>query len=196
MAGSPSAAPRSRVEAVGGGTEAVAARLDEARNASRAAEDAAVPRRVTGGETAELEQLHEEMIDAESKAGRGMRRSAGRSAFDKAEADLQSALAPLGYPAWAAFRMGNGMAAVSAEVMVEYDLVQTELEAAEAEWAELMARLERDTELQDVLEAIDRAHEHAVTLLGSDPLADGRSPEVMAEAFQAHLVDAASIGID
>ncbi|MEM7141913.1 MAG: hypothetical protein AAF548_12865 [Actinomycetota bacterium] len=186
----------SRMEATGGGTEVVAARLDAARTAARIAEDAAVPRRVTEEETVRLEELHERMLGAESKAGKGVRRGAGRAAFEKAEAELHDALAPLGYPTWAAFRMGNGMASVPTEVMVEYDLAQRELEEAEIEWAQLMARLERDTDLQDVLTAIDRAHEHAMTLLDEDPVAGGGGPDAMAEALQAHLVDAASVGVE
>lgn len=188
----------SRMEAAGGGTEVVAARLDEARRAARAAEDAAVPRKVTEDEVAELEVLHEAMIDAEGRVGKGVRRTASRAAFDIAEKELQDALEPLGYPTWAAFRMGNGMAAVSTEALVEYDVAQKELEDAELEWAQLMARLERDTDLQDVLTAIDKAHEHAVTLLGEDPLAGvtDASPDLVTEALQAFVVDADSVGVD
>ncbi|MDW3218542.1 MAG: hypothetical protein R8F63_07985 [Acidimicrobiales bacterium] len=188
----------SRMEAAGGGTELVAARLDDARRAARAAEDAAVPRKVTEAEVAELEVLHETMIDAEGRVGRGVRRATTRAAFDAAEKALQDALEPLGYPTWAAFRMGNGMAAVPPEALIEYEVAQHELEAAELEWAELMARLERDTELQDVLTAIEKAQEHAVSLLGEDPLAGGddASPDLLTEALQAFVVDADSVGVD
>lgn len=188
----------SRMEAAGGGTEAVAARFEEARRATRAAADAAVPRKVTEAEIAELELLHERMIDAESRAGRGVRRGATRMAFDVAEKALQEALEPLGYPTWAALRMGNGMAAVPTEALVGYDIAQKELEDAELEWAQLMARLERDTDLQDVMTAIDQAHEHAVSLLGEDPLAGatGSSPDVVTDALQAFVVDADSVGVE
>lgn len=187
----------SRMEASGGGTEVLAARLDEARAAARRAEDAAVPRRVTDEEAAELEELHEAMINAERRAGKGVRRGAGRAAFEKAEKALQDALEPLGYPTWAAFRMGNGMAAVPTAVLVAYNDAQKDLEAAEIEWAQLMARLERDTDLQDVLDAIDKAQEHAVELLGEHPAgADDDTFTVMAEALHAHKVPGASVGVD
>ncbi|MEQ8841253.1 MAG: hypothetical protein RIB98_09750 [Acidimicrobiales bacterium] len=187
----------SRVEAAAGGTEAVATRLDEARAAARRAEDAAVPRKVTEQEAAELERLHDEMITAEQKAGRGVRRSAGRASFEEAADELQQALEPLGYPTWAAFRMGNGLAQVPDEVIAEYEQAQAALEIAETEWTMLMARIEQDSELQDVLTAIDRALEHAVELLGEDPLAsgEGTDEELVMAALQAHRVDAASVGV-
>ncbi len=192
----------SRMEAAGGGTEAVAARLDAARAAARAAEDAAVPRPITEEEADRLETLHEAMLAAEQRAGRGVRRAAGRAAFEKAEAALRDALAPLGYPTWAAFRMGNGMASVSQEALDEYERSQAELEAAEIELAQLMARLERDTDLQDVLTAIDRALDHARELLGDeffDDVSGGDAPPadpaIVREALEACTVDAASIGV-
>jgi hypothetical protein len=187
----------SRMEAAGGGTEVVAARLDAALAAAVAAEKAAVPRPILPEEAETLETLHEEMLDAERRAGRGVRRGAGRAAFEVAAAALQEALAPLGYPTWAALRMGNGLVSVSQEVLVEHDRSQAELEAAEIELAELMARLERDTELQDVLTAIDRALDRARELLGNDPYeeADDAGPAVVTEALQSAVVDAGSIGV-
>ncbi|MEZ5167871.1 MAG: hypothetical protein R2695_15825 [Acidimicrobiales bacterium] len=64
--------------------------------------------------------------------------------------------------------MGNGKAAVPQSAIDAYEVAAAELAAAEAEWEALMARLDQDTELQDVLSAIDRATEHAPKLL--DPL--------------------------
>ena len=186
----------SRMEAHGGGTEVIAARLDAARKATKIAEDAAMPRRITQEETDHLEMLHEAVLGAESKAGKGVRRGAGRAAFERAEAELQAALDPLGYPTWAAFRMGNGKAAVPEEALVQYDLALTELEAAEVEWAQLMAHLEQDTDLQDVLTAIDRAREHARNLLGEGSVTGAADPEDVADALRGLVVDAASVGVD
>ena len=184
----------SRMEASGGGTEAVAARLDAARAAARAAEDAAVPRSVLPEEEEHLERLHDEMIAAEGKVGRGLRRGAAKAGFDRAAAALQAVLDPLGYPTWAAFRMGNGMASVLAEALVEYERAGVELETAEMEWAELMARLERDTELQDVLLAIERALEDAIEILGTDRFEDDdHDLDVVSDALRTATVDAASL---
>jgi len=187
----------SRIEAAGGGTEAVAARLEAARASARQAEDGAVPRQVRPDEVAELERLHEIMMDAEQKAGRGVRRGAGRAAFHEAEAALQEALAPLGYPTWSAFRMGNGLASVPTEALVEYDRAQVELEAGELEWAMLMSRLESDTDLQDVLTGIDKALDHATQILGTDP-SDGATDgaeAVVAAALEAFTIDSAEVGV-
>ncbi len=187
----------SRVEAGGGGTEEVAARLDAARVAARKAEDAAVPRKISQQESDRLGQLHEAMIQAEQKAGRAVRRGAGKAAFEAASAAFHEALDPLGYPTWAAYRMGNGMAAVPPEALEEYERAQVALEAAELELAMVMARIERDTELQDVLAAIDRAQEHAIELLGRDPnldAADDDDDPIMT-ALQALTVDASTVGV-
>jgi cob(I)alamin adenosyltransferase len=191
----------SRMEAAGGGTEAVAARLDEARRVARRAEDAAVPRKISQDESDWLGDLHEKMIQAEQKASRGVRRGAAKDAFDKAAKEFHDALDPLGYPTWAAYRMGNGMAAVAPEALAAHEKAQAELEAAELELAMLMARIERDTELQDVLSGIDRALEHATQLLGFDPQAGadagdaGDADDPVMAALQSLSVDAASVGV-
>ena len=188
----------SRMEAAGGGTEAVAARLDEARIAASRAEDAAVPRKISQEESDWLGELHEKVIQAEQKAGRGVRRGAAKEAFEQAEQEFRDALDPLGYPTWAAYRMGNGRAAVSPEASEAHEKAQVELEVAELELAKLMARIESDTELQDVLGGIDRALEHAVRLLGFDPQtadsSDADEDPVMS-ALQSSTVDAATVGV-
>lgn len=188
----------SRIEANGGGTEAVAARLDAARAAARAAEDAAVPRSVDETESSRLEALHDRVLDMESKAGRSIRRGAARKDFEEAQRDLNEALDEIGYPTWAAFRMGNGLASVSQAKLDEYERARKELENAEIEWAELMARLERETDLQSVLNAIDTALDHAITLLGFDPYADSPDddPNSLAEALRDRTIDSGSLHVD
>jgi len=187
----------SRFEAGGGGTEAVAARLAAAHAEARRAEDAAAPRKISQDESDRLGQLHEAMIQAEQKAGRGVRRGAGKAAFEEALAALHDALDPFGYPTWAAYRMGNGVAAVPPEVLEEYERTQVALEVAELELAMVMARIERDTELQEVLAAIDRAQEHAIELIGRDPQTDAGDDDddPIMTALQALTVDASTVGV-
>ena len=188
----------SRVESSGGGTEAVAARLDAARAAARAAEDAAVPRAIASDELTRLEGLHDRVVELEGKAGRAVRRGAARRDFESAQAELIEALDEIGYPSWAAFRMGNGMASVKPELLEAYERSQVELEAAELEWAELMARLEADTDLQSVLNAIEAALEHATRLLGRDPYdgSEGDDPEILADALRARTIGSHQATID
>lgn len=185
----------SRMEASGSGTETVATRLENARAGALSAETSAVPRPITAEESALLEELHEVMLAAETKAARGVRRGAGRAAFERANEALQEALEPLGYPTWAAYRMGNGMASVSDELLVAHARATTELDAAETEWAELMARLEGDSELQDVLAAIERALEHAHELLGAGAELEG-DPDAVTAALQALTIDASAVGVN
>lgn len=188
----------SRMEAAGGGTEAVAARLDAARAASRAAEDAAVPREVDAEQSDRLGELHEGVIQLEGRVSRSLRRGVARKEFETARAELNAALDEIGYPTWAAFRMGNGLASVNPDNLVEYDRARAELDTAESEWAQLMVRLERDTELQTVLKAIESALSGAVEILGEDPYGDlePEDPEILSGALRRHRVDAASVGVD
>ncbi len=186
----------SRMEAAGGGTEAVAARLDAARAAAGSAEDAAVPRNVLPDEATELAALQDRVLELDRRVGKTIRRGAARRAFELAKGELNEALDGVGYPTWAAFRMGNGMVVVSSERVTAYEKSVVDLEAAELEWADLMARLERDTDLQTVLDAIDVAASRAVQLLGHDPMKDGQSdnPDLITEALLAVTVDAGSVG--
>lgn len=187
----------SRIEATGRGTEAVAARLDAARTAARSAEDAAVPRSVQEAETRRLEELHDQVLAAEARAGRSIRRGASRRHFEEAQRALNAALDEIGYPTWAAFRMGNGLASVSQADLDEYDRAREELEQAESEWTEVMARLERETDLQSVLNAIDTALDHAVALIGHDPYSGSADddPDRLADELRARTIDAASIPV-
>ena len=90
------------------------------------------------------------------------------------------------------------MPPVSQAKLDEYERAREELESAEFEWAELMARLERETDLQSVLNAIDTALDHAITLLGFDPYADATDddPELLAAALRARTIDAGSLPVD
>ena len=188
----------SRMEATGGGTEAVAARLDAARAQARAAEDAALPRAVLADESARLEALHERVIELDSRSNSSIRRISARKELPQVRAEFEAALKEIGYPTWAAFHMGNGIVAVTPERVAEYERSRSELEAAEVEWAELMARLERDTDLQSVLNAVETAHDQAIAILGSDPYADTDSddPNVLVEALNGYLVEADSVAVD
>jgi hypothetical protein len=188
----------SRLEAAGDGTELVAVRLDAARAAAEAAELAVVPRSIRPEESEALEVLHDKVLDTEQRAGRGVRRAASRAAFDQADSALRDALAPLGFPTWAAFRMGGGQTSISQEARDEHDRCQEELEAAEAEMARLAERLEKETDLQDVLNAIERALDDARGLVdtnevGADAVDD---PERLRAALEEVTVDARSVGVD
>lgn len=188
----------SRLEAAGLGTEELAARLEEAREEVRRTRAATVARRITPEEKAELEALNEAKLEAEQKAGTGLRRGAGRAELEEAVRTLQDALEPFGYPTWAAYRMGNGTVVVPDEALNAHDVACDELEALEREWADVMARLEDDDELQAVFDAIGKAREQAVALLGEDPAADhdGNWVEPIAEALRAVRIPGDSVGVD
>ena len=189
----------SRIEAAGGGTEAVAARLDEARAAARATEAAAVPRSISKDEYTELELLNDRVLELDRRTGRHIRRTAARKDYENARVVLNSALEKIGYPTWAALRVGDGMAHVTAEQLAAYEKSRDDLESAELEWAELTARLEQDDDLQSVLDAIDAAFDRAVELLDCDPYTesdtDEDDPAVVSDALVAHRVDASTVGV-
>lgn len=188
----------SRVEASGGGTKVVAARLEEARAGAQVAKDAATPRYITPEEADRVERLHEAVLEAEQRAARGLRKGAGRADFEEAEAELYEALDALGHPTWAAFRMGNGLVPVPETAQKAFEQAQVDLEVAESEWAELMARLEGDTELQDVLAEIDATRERARALLGPDAATaiDRDDADALAAALREITIDSDTVDID
>jgi hypothetical protein len=186
----------SRIEAHGDSTETLAARLEVARAEAQAAEAAATQRLIENEESEQLAALHDDMLDLQHKATRGVRRGAARAQLADAQGKLNRALESLGYPTWSAYRMGNGVIGVSEEAVQAHEEARTELEEAKTAWAELMARLEGDAELQEVLGAIEQVHREAVELIGSDPLARTDDREVLTSALAEVVVDAASVAVD
>ena len=112
-------------------------------------------------------------------------------------AQLQDRLSELGYPSWTSYRMGNGLATVEPDLHAEFKRSMTDLEQAETDWAELMAQIERDEELSDVLGAIEQVHDRAMELIGAQADADDDTgPEALAERLWDHTVPASSVAID
>ena len=186
----------SRLEAAGLGAEAASARLESAREVAAAAEAAVQPRRIDQAEADRLAALHDRLLELDGRANRGVRRGAARAQLEEVQLELTGELEAIGYPTWAAYRMGNGRVGVTDEAIAARDAAAVELEAAETAWAELMTRLEREPELQEVSAAIAQVREEAVGLIGHDPLATDREAERLADALADIRIDAANLSVN
>lgn len=185
----------SRLEAEDRSPDAAATRLEQARAAAAAAEAATVPREITPEEIQHLEDLHEATLKAESRASRGIRKGAGRAGYEAAMAALQEALEPLGYPSWAAFRMGGDRVTVGREVLDAFEQAERELEHAEQEWAQVAARLEEDSEIQSVLGEIDATLTRVTELIGSNPLGRNEDPRAVADELRSVMTGSSGVGV-
>jgi len=174
------------------------ARLESARAALRAAEQAATPREVTKEETAEIERIHDLCLECQEKAGGGIRRGAARKRLEQAHAELNLLLESIGYTTWSQFRMGNGMAMVTPEALSEFGVARAELDSTEIEWAELRTMLESDPALLEIEHEMSVLHDAAVRLLGDDPGGSdsGKRNSRLTKALSGVLVDAASSSIN
>jgi hypothetical protein len=187
----------SRLDTAGTETEAVAARLEEARAAAEISQAAVTPREVTKEEDARLEEMQSRIVDLQRRATTGVRRGSAKKQLDDVHAQLQGELDALGYPTFMAYRLGNGLSTVDPAQCEQMEAAMVELEEAESEWAELMARLESDHELKDVLVAIEQVSKRATELLDIDfDTIDLETPEALAERLRGVVVDAAGLGVD
>jgi hypothetical protein len=187
----------SRLETASRDTEALAARLEAARQVAAEARAASTPREVTVEEEQRLETLHNRVVELQTRATSGVRRGSARKHLEEVHAELGAELEALGYPTFMAYRMGNGLSTPDPDLTVEYDAAAAELAAAEVEWAELMERLQGDEELNDVLIAIEQVSGRAIDLLGVDlDELEGEPPEVLAERLRGVRIDAESLRLD
>ena len=156
-----------------------------------------LPREITDDEANRLEELHTQIVKLEAKATTGVRRGSARKQLDEVHRALQEQLDSLGYPTFFAYRMGNGYSSVDPALQAELEAAVAELEEAETEWGELMARLEGDDELNAVMVAIDQTTKDIAELLGIEPAEiKSETPEALADRLRDQVVDAASLGLD
>jgi len=165
------------------------ARLESTRAAFCVAEEAAIPRAITGREAAAVERAHERFHTLHEKTSAGMRRGASRERTENARNELSAILASLGYASWSELRMGNGAVRLPEELLRDYEMAKAETNAAEIEWAEITATQKNDREIREIGETIVAINEEATRLLGSDPLGlvDGRQ---LREAIAEFKTDA------
>lgn len=155
-----------RLEAEGAGTENASARLENARRRLAAAEEAVKPKEITSSDVAELEAAHDAVLAAEERMSGRLRGNRAARALDEARAAEQVVLDRLGFPTWSSYVMNAGVMAASPENERRLIEATEELEAAEAEWAELASRIEDDPEFSGLLDQLEVVYAEAVELVG------------------------------
>ena len=113
--------------------------------------------------------MYSHVVTLQGRSASGVRRGSAKKQLDEVHARLQKELDALGYPTFMAYRLGNGLSTVDPIQRDQLEAAVAELEEAEQEWVELMARLESDRELHDVLVAIEQVSGRVAEMLEIDP---------------------------
>ncbi len=154
-----------RMEAEGRGPGPALHRLEEARVAVQAAERAMAKPDLSPDDVAELEAAHDEVLEAEQRtAGPFGRRNQKR--LDEALVAQQAILDRVGFPTWSAYVMGAGLMSVDPMAEMRLEKARFELEAAEANWADISTALEANPLHRELLDQLEEVYLEAYDLLG------------------------------
>ncbi len=182
-----------RIRAEVGDPDELADRLEEAREVYHRARAAATRRPISPAEDERLGSLHEIVAGGGRRAAlarRGSRRVAD------AAAELERLLDELGYPTWAAYRMGDGLTVVTPEAVREAERAHRELEALDERWRRFGELVSADPELIELLESLDEAHRQAHELLSAVGDRTVTLDDVTPDALDTVRVDPAEVPVD
>lgn len=158
------------LEAQGQGPGSAMARLDRARGDVAAAERAMRKPELSAEQVAELEAAHEEVVNAEAKAsGSLVGKRAAERRLEAAREREQAILDHVGYPTWSSYVMGASLWSVDPQAEERLERAKFELEAAEANWAEVTAEMQAHPQHAALLNQLEEVYLEAVDLLGGDP---------------------------
>lgn len=158
------------LEAKGQGPGSAMVRLDRARGDVAAAERAMRKPELSPEQVAELEAAHEEVVNAETKAaGALVGRRAAERRLEVAREREQAILDHVGYPTWSSYVMGASLWSVDPQTEERLERAKFELEAAEANWAEVTAEMQAHPQHAELLNQLEEVYLEAVDLLGGDP---------------------------
>jgi len=157
-----------RLDAEGFSIARAEAQLDEARAELVAAERAMAKPRLSPEDVAELEAVHERVLEAESKASGRLGGRGGRKKLEEALNDQQAILDRVGFPTWSAYVMGAGLLGIDPVAEQRLDQARADVEQAEANWAVITETLEHDPEYRGLLDSLEAVYLEAFDLLGGD----------------------------
>lgn len=157
-----------KLEDQGRGPASAMQRLEDARAELAAAERAMAKPELSPEDVAELEAVHEAVLEAEQKAS-GFGRRGGKR-LDEALEKQQAVLDRVGFPTWSAYVMGAGLLAIDPVAEQRLEKARFEVEAAEAHWAQISAAIEADPEHSRLLDELEAVYLEAFDLLeGEEP---------------------------
>jgi hypothetical protein len=153
-------------------------RLEAARAELQQAEKGMAKPDLSPEDVAELEAVHEEVLEAERRASGRFGR--GKRALEEALAKQQAVLDRVGFPTWSAYVMGADLLAIDPAAEQRLEKARFEFEAAEANWAQISTAIENDPEHSALLDQLEAVYLEAFDLLG------GEEPEDLEAALRAH----------
>ena len=157
-----------RLDAEGFSITKAEAQLDEARAELKAAERAMAKPRLSPEDVAELEAVHERVLDAEGKASGRLGGRGGRKKLEEMLNEQQAILDRVGFPTWSAYVMGAGLLGIDPVAEQRLDRARSNVEQAEANWAVITETLEHDPEYRALLDSLESVYLEAFDLLGGD----------------------------
>jgi hypothetical protein len=175
-----------RLEQEGRGPASAMQRLEDARVELQAAEQGMAKPELSPEDVAELEAVHEEVLEAERRATGAFGRR-NRKRLDEALAREQAVLDRVGYPTWSAYIMGAGLLAIDPVAEQRLERARLEVEAAEANWAQITAAIEAHPEHRALLDQLEAVYLEAFDLL------DGEEPDDLEQALHNLKVPKAEV---
>jgi hypothetical protein len=166
-----------RLEDEGRGTAGALQALDDARAELVAAERGMAKPDLSPEDVAELEAVHEEVLEAEQRAsgtfGKGKRKK-----LDEAMAKQQVVLDRVGFPTWSAYVMGAGLLGIDPIAEQRLDQARSRVETAEIRWSQLTTAIQSDPEHRALLDQLEAVYLEAFDLL------DGAEPDDLETALR------------
>ncbi len=145
-------------------------RIEQARIQLERLEAAAAPRKIDPADVAELERVHDTVLDADSKVSSS--RVGGRAArqrLDEVVAVEQAILDRMGFPTYSSFALAQSAPGPDPETRVELEATRTELADCEAAYRAAMAANESDAERIDLVRRRDGLRHDAATVVDGAP---------------------------
>jgi hypothetical protein len=152
--------------------------LEEARAELQQAEKGMAKPDLSPDDVAELEAVHEQVLEAERRASG--RFSRNRKSLDELLAKEQAVLDRVGFPTWSAYVMGAGLLAIDPLAEERLEKARFEFEKAEAHWTQISEAIQQDPEHSAVLDQLEAVYLEAFDLLG------GEEPDDLEAALRAH----------
>ena len=167
-----------RLTAAGLDSASANRRLDEARAELQRAERAMAKPDLSPDDVAELEAIHEKVLDAERKASGRFNR--GKRSLDELLVQQQAVLDRVGFPTWSAYVMGAGLLAIDPASEERLEKARFEFEAAETHWTQISEAIQQDPEHSSLLDQLEAVYLEAFDLLG------GQEPDDLESALRSH----------
>lgn len=139
--------------------------LETARKELASAEKAMRKPELTPEDIAAIEEAHEAVLEAETKASGAFKR-AGQKRLDQALLRQQEILDQIGFPTWSSYVMGAGLLAIDHAAEQRLEQARINMEATETHWAHVCEEIESNPAHRQLLDRLEEVYLEAFDLLG------------------------------